>query len=252
MVKRVGSLVCLFIFSLAVLPAAAQGWWIDVNFAGATSNEDEVASAFVGSIYGEIGGLAAAYNKQERGAEFDFGGGYMFTPVVGLGVSITGQAHQTTAGLAISVPSPYFFNDIGSATGVTEPLDRAEGGVHIQAMINATPNSDRLRLRVFGGPSFLRVEQDVVSDIRYTQTVSPFFRGNIVRVTGFDRQTVRGDGVGYHVGADVSYFFSRVFGVGGVFKYSKAKVEIDDPLSEESYGLTLGGPAFGGGVRFRF
>src|SRR5687768_15616819 len=113
MMKRFGVCVCLTMAVLVGRPADAQDQrrgWIDVNFASATSNEDEVATAFAGPLFGEIGGLAAAYNKQDRGADFDFGGGYMFTPVVGLGISITGQAHQTTAGLAIQIPHPYFFN----------------------------------------------------------------------------------------------------------------------------------------------
>ena len=33
---------------------------------------------------------SAFYGKPRRGAEFDFGGGFMFTPLAGVGVSFSG------------------------------------------------------------------------------------------------------------------------------------------------------------------
>jgi hypothetical protein len=80
-----------------------------------------------------------AYPKPSTGAEFDFGGGYMFTPRIGLGISFTGQAHKDTAGLAITVPHPFFFNSSDTAAAETqEELERAEGGAHISACRNRT------------------------------------------------------------------------------------------------------------------
>jgi hypothetical protein len=59
-----------------------------------------------------------------------------------------------------------------------------------------------LVLRVFGGPSYFRVQQDFVADIRYMQ-VAPFLsRVNRVDVVGWDgSDKVEGAGWGFHAGA---------------------------------------------------
>ena len=71
----------------------------------------------------------------------------MLTPIVGLGVSVQGTAHQEVPGLSIRIPHPLFFGAFASDTTLgNRALTRAEGSMHIDAMFVATQNSDRIRL----------------------------------------------------------------------------------------------------------
>ena len=149
---------------------------------------------------------AAFYGKPSRGAEFDFGGGYMFTPKVGLGVSFSGTAHEDRAGLGAGIGS------IVLASDATDELMRTEGAVNIQAML-VPYDSNNLRVRVFGGPSYFQYKADMVYDFG--------FNGGFV--TDYDLVKTDGQGWGAHVGGDMSYFFSRVVGIGGFARYSRAK-----------------------------
>jgi hypothetical protein len=155
--------------------------------------------------------------------------------------------------VSLTLPEPFFFNDSSTGTLVTEDvLERRERAVHMQAMINATPNSDRLRVRVFGGPSYFRVQQHLVSDIEFIQLSSPFRPANDVTLTGYEANAVEANAWGFHGGADVGMFFNRTVGVGGTVRFSRANVTLADPLSGTDIERKAGGVQFGGGLRFKF
>jgi hypothetical protein len=253
-VRRTLLLALALITAPSVSPAFAQDErvWIDVNFGLATSAAGDEAFAFEGRLFSEPAAFAVAYPEPSRGAAFDFGGGYMFTPRVGVGLSFTGTAHQDPAGLGATIPHPYFFNASATASGTTDSeLMRTEGGANIQLMV-VPMHSRKLRVRLFGGPTFFRYTADMVSDLSYRQTALPISRTNLVTITDFEAVEVEGTGWGVHVGGDVTYFFSRVFGLGGFARLTRGTVTIDEPMSEDEADVTVGGVQFGGGVRFRF
>jgi outer membrane protein with beta-barrel domain len=237
-------------------PAFAQSYekgWIDVNFGSAQSSQKDFTSAFTVELFSETGGLAAAYPKPNRGADFDFGGGFMFNPVFGIGLSVSGTAHEDPAGLAVTVPHPFFFDASTTASDITgDVLKRTEGAYHIQ--LAAVPlRTDRLVIRLFGGPSYFRVRQDLVSDISYVQVAPLFSRANDVTVTGWDGNSeVAGSGWGFNAGADLGVFFTRVVGIGAVVRFTQANVDLADPLSETNVTMKAGGLQVGGGIRLKF
>ena len=236
-------------------PVAAQGsgaWekgWIDVNFGTASAAENEYDSIYVTTLFQEAAGFGAGYSLP-RGGSFDVGGGYMFTPRIGIGVSLAGTAHEDHAALAISIPHPFVFNaSAEDATTTTGTLTRAEGAWHVGAMLVAV-QTPRFRVRLFGGPSYFRAEQDIISNIRYSQVYQIFGRTNGVDITTYETEKAVGTGWGGHVGGDVSVFFNRVVGVGMMVRVSRASVDIDDYGGEES--RKVGGVQFGGGLRLKF
>lgn len=250
------SIAALFISFLAT-PALAQDEprsWVDVNLGVATSAQGDVATSFGGILFGEPSALAAAYGRPSRGADFDFGGGRMFTSVFGAAVSISGTTHgDDTAGLAISIPHPDFFDASGTDASVTEPaLRRGEGALHLQLVAMPLPAGGPVQLRLFGGPSYFRVKQDLVADMRFLQFATPFSRSNVVTIDAWDSEEVEGSAWGFHAGADVGYFFSRVVGVGGMIRFSRATVALFDPLSGQDVEFKAGGVQAGGGLRLRF
>jgi hypothetical protein len=234
-------------------PLSSNRGWFDVNMGAAVSGAPKGTFTFVAPLFQETTALASSYPKPSTGVDFDFGGGYMFSPRAGIGMSLTGTAHEDGVGLGITVPHPYFFNASDTDGAPTkDKLTRTEGAAHIQVMLVPT-HSENLRLRVFGGPSYFRYKADMVQDVEYSQLAFQFSRLNSVVITGYNAEKVEGTGWGFHGGADVSWFFSRFVGVGGFARYARGSVSLDpEPLSEEQHDVTVGGFQSGGGLRFRF
>lgn len=98
-------------------PALAQDekGWVDVNLGVATAAEQTIATAASRTVFRETAAFGVGYDLP-RGASFDFGGGYMATPVLGVGISIQGTAHQGFPALSIRIPHPNVFNAFASDT----------------------------------------------------------------------------------------------------------------------------------------
>lgn len=208
-----------------------RNWWLDVNFGVAKSADG--ASLFVYNT-GLID-VATFYGSPPRGSDFDFGGGFMVTPVVGFGLNFSGTAHRDIVGLGAGVGTLIL------ASGATDELTRSEGALNIQAMI-VPINSDHFRGRLFGGPSFIRYQADMVDDFFFFRSV----------ISNVHTVSTEGSAMGFHVGGDATYFFSRFVGLGGFARYSRATASIDEPMSGRKQNMLLGGVQTGGGLRFRF
>jgi hypothetical protein len=220
----------------------------------AAAAEDSLTVSGSRIISSELATFAAAY-EFPRGGEFDFGGGVMFSPVLGAGISVTGTAHRSQAGLAISIPHPFRFNAFASDAKVTDgELERTEGAIHLQAMANVPLNTDRVRLRFFGGPSYFRLKGDAISDVNYEQTYQVFGTANIVDITTYDTTEVESTGWGFHAGGDVAFMFGRVFGLGGFARFSRGNLTVEDAfaLGDAPVDVKVGGFQTGGGIRLRF
>jgi hypothetical protein len=229
----------------------ARGW-VDVNFGVSGSATKTFSAELAAPLFLETRTARATYHNP-RGAEFDFGGGFMLTPNIGLGISFSGTAREDSASLFVDVPHPFQFNAFASDTAPTDSkLQRTEGGAHIQ-VVGVAPLGDRVRLRVFGGPTYFRVQQDMVQSIAYDQAFLVFVPVNAVDITTYDSvDKVEGTGWGFHVGSDVTVFFSRFVGVGSFVRFSRGTVSLEDPLSGEAIHVTAGGVQAGGGLRLRF
>ena len=230
--------------------------WIDVNLGGTQSAQGAQAFTFATTISRETATFASAYRQPSRGMDLDFGGGYMFTPMLGFGLSITRTGDQNAAGLVATIPHPTIFNAASTGAGVTSTeLERAEGALNLQLAVVPRMGrvlSDRTTLRVFAGPTYFRLSRQMVDLVRYTQQFALLTSLNVVSIAGSDARVVEGAGWGFHAGADVGYFFSRRAGVGGTLRLSRGSVEMAEPLSGKPSKMTTGGVQFGGGLRLRF
>ncbi|MPZ17554.1 MAG: hypothetical protein GEV06_06550 [Luteitalea sp.] len=239
--------------TVSAQPSFERGW-IDVNIGIAGAAEDSRGIRGTRIVNLEEAAFDVTY-RRPRGADFDFGGGFMFTPLFGAGVSFTGTAHQDPADLAIRIPHPIWANAFGNASGETgQRLEHTEGGVHLQAMAALPLPNDRVRVRVFGGPTFFRAKTEVVTEIRYDQVYQIFGPGNAVEISEYDSVSIEETGWGFHGGGDVSVFFTRVVGVGGFARFSRGEVTIDDSrvLANSPTDLKVGGFQAGGGLRLKF
>lgn len=223
--------------------------WIDVNLGVAVAAEKSYGVTVEETLFQERARFAADY-EFPTGANFDFGGGYLFTEAFGVGVSFSGTAHKGPAVVSATIPHPRFFNAAATGTADTEDVEKVEGAVHLQAVF-VVPTSDRMRFRLFAGPSYFRVRQDTFDDIRYVQNAQLFSNGNTVTITGAPFSESEATAWGYHLGGDVALFFNRVVGIGAFARYSRAEVEQLD-LGGLVVKNKAGGVQAGGGLRLRF
>jgi Outer membrane protein beta-barrel domain len=163
----------------------------------------------------------------------------------GLGVGVAGSSQSGTSAAQItgSIPHPITANQPRTLTGTADVTD-SQSAIHLQAVYWFQP-SRRLDVMISGGPSRLRVEQDFVSDVNYTQTFPydsvTFQSATLTR----ESKTAHGANAGVTVGVRVL----RHISVAGLVRYSSARVSFPDTgLST----FTIGGLQTGGGVQLTF
>ncbi len=144
-----------------------------------------------------------------------------------------------------SVPHPFFFEMPREVIGDAE-VSRSERAVHVQAVLRFKV-SRPVAISVFGGPSFFDLEQDVVSEIQYDEAF-PYDTATFRRAL---TTQVSGSAVGFNVGADVAWMFTRNVGIGGLARFSRATLGVDLPVGR-SRSLEMGGFTGGGGLRIAF
>jgi hypothetical protein len=186
----------------------------------------------------------------------DFGGGVLIRNRWMFGASLDRTSQTSPADITMTMQHPDFHPTL-TATMASEPRKRVDSGLHLSAGINV-PISSRFSMRIFGGPSRLTREQDVLDSIDPDEFVNPITRTYSLTIASPGFRQIRSSAWGYHVGADGSYFFSKYVGVGGQLRYSHATFEtenvlqsmIDDrPVTDSATG---GGLSLAGGIRIRF
>ena len=180
------------------------------------------------------------------GVAFDIGVAVPFWRALAARVAVTRVMRDTSAETRGSFPHPFFFNSNRTGTWESESLDRSELGVHLSIDWMAR-RSERFGLSVFAGPSWFQFKQAVVESVDVIQSY-PYDTIDARLVTG----DIDGSAVGFHVGADTSWFFSRHIGVGGVIRYASGRKQNVRIAEGVPFNLDLGGAQGGGGLRLRF
>ena len=231
--------------------------FLDVNLVSVTKAESgarEFRSRFV--TFGEPGSARATYptpSSTTSFPSFDIGAGYMTGVLLGLGINVSRTTFEDAASLSTTIPHPVYLNFAATGDGVTSRvLPRRETA--ISAYVAAVPiRTSRAELRFFLGPSYYRVKAEMVDSVTYNQSSSITPPGNTITVSGFTSSDAKGGGLGFHLGADFTYFFTKRIGVKGGIRFSSAQVTLKhEPLSKLEQDLRTGGPTVSLGARFRF
>jgi hypothetical protein len=224
---------------------------VDINFISVRSTQDELTATGFAPMFGEIARFGAVYPALPAVNGAGLEGGFLAHPRFGVGIRFDFVDYESFVALAANVPHPTLFNRFGSDVGVTATtLKRKDRGFDISAIYIA-PTSDAWRVRLFAGPTYFNVSQDMVGGIRYNQFPT-IFGSNVVDINGFIEREVSGSAWGFNAGVDVAYFFSRHVGAGGVLRLNRGTVTVDDPLTGDAADLEAGDVTFGGGLRLRF
>jgi hypothetical protein len=147
-----------------------------------------------------------------------------------------------------SIPHPVFANEPRTAATNVSPLENYERGIHFIAgwEFDAT---DKIHVLVFGGPSLFGVRQDVVSDIAVQEGGAPF---NTVTISGATLTRLSEFGaLGYNLGVNGSYMFTRRIGAGILVRFSGGTVDLTGP-GGIALAVDAGGLDVGIGLRVRF
>ena len=224
---RMWSVVMLVV--LASVPAWAQDrdrGWAHLSFGGAFSTAGEETRRFEGRYFGEPFIDQADYPAPKNTWTFDVGAGVWVTERLGVGLSVGRTSREYDVPVFITVPSPSRPNAAATARAVTPLFDRVETEVHVSAAWAAV-SRDRVRLRVFAGPTFFKYSDVLTYGLEANQVTAG--GGNVVTISSIDAQPFSASTVGVHVGLDGAYFFSEHVGVGAMARFSRGSVDLDEP-----------------------
>jgi hypothetical protein len=244
-------LVAVAVAALFGSPAAAQSQarapreprvFLGVNGAVQASPGD-LSGRLEWDVYTETATADVDYPTGSAPA-FDGGVGVRLWKQLGAGVAFSRYSRDGMAQVDARIPHPFFFDQYREISGEVETT-RAETAVHVQVLY-FLPAKGRLRVVLSGGPSRIEAEQDLVTDVQYTEEY-PYDTATFRSAT---TRTFKEAKIGFNVGADVAYMFTRTFGVGGLVRFSGASMDLGPDNGKVS--VDAGGLQAGGGIRIAF
>jgi hypothetical protein len=231
--------------TLAKAPVSKAGRRMDRGYISVSGIYQTGAKAFAESFtfdqYAEVAHVTTSYPKLE-GPGFDAGGGIRLWRNLAAGAAVSYFTKTGTAAVDASIPHPFYFNQDRTISGSFSPSRRTELAVHVQAAF-MIPAGRKVLVTVAGGPSIFNVRQSLVTGVQFSESY-PF---DTAEFTSADSEEVSKSAVGFNVGIDVAYYFSRTIGVGGLVRYATARV----PLGGKSGSLKVDAGGFQAGVGLR-
>jgi hypothetical protein len=245
--------VAILIFGALVgTPRQAAAQWTDrgyINFTtGLESHSSDLNDTRTFVLYDEPATVNTA-SEVNSGNFVDFAGGVRVWRNLSVGGAFHSESNKADVSITGSVPNPIFFNRPRSFAVTATELRRKEIAGHLQFgwMVPVGTKIDAL---VFGGPSWFRLEQQVVSEVKIAEAGLPFTEVVVQTIPATRKKSV----VGFNIGVDATYMLwqnDRVrLGAGGFVRYATAKADV--LLMTTEVGSDVGGIQYGVGARFRF
>jgi hypothetical protein len=217
-------------------------FWLNGAFQPTTTH---FTDSVVRPIYSEQATVASRYSTPRAGL-IDVGGSVVLVSHFSLGIGFTRFLRRGDTTVTSDIPHPLVFNRPRHIQGDVTDLSRRETGVHLE--IGWTiPIAQHLRLTLFGGPSLLRVQQDLVAGIQFSEAY-PY---DTAVFTGVDRTRATKAVIGYNVGGDFVIPIWRFAGVGGGVRYTRADAGLASPGSH-LLKVRAGGVQAFAGLRVQF
>ena len=196
-----------------------------VSAGGGVQNVASMTDRFTFEQYAEDGTIDAEYPGNTAGL-LDVSAGMRIWQRIGVGAGVTRTFGTREATVRAAVPHPFFIDQHRSVEGSATDLSRDETAVHVQLYWEPRLTG-RMRVRLFAGPSFVDVRQDVIDGVDVAESY-PFDDASF-RNARTDRASA--SGIGGHGGADLSWMVTRQFGAGVVLRYTRAGVDLNAPGS---------------------
>ncbi len=193
--------------------------------AGAQAAAPDLSDRVAFDANAETGSIDARYPGK---AGLLFGGtvGILVRRPLGFAVAVSRSSRSGDAAVTASIPHPFFDNSDRLVDGAASDVARTETAVHVQAYVDLRPRGG-WRVRLFAGPSYFKVEQELVTEVRAEETF-PFDTAEFGSAT---TTRASGSGFGFHGGIDVARMFTRRVGIGAVADYARGSVDLNAPGS---------------------
>jgi hypothetical protein len=212
-------------------------------------------------VFAEAGSIATNFGKRS-GLAINALFAQPLRGQFGVGVGFDAYLRNQAANVDARVPHPFFFNQLRTATFETSGLSARDAALNIP-LVWMPPARRKVRILAFGGPTIFHVSQAVVTSLALDSQY-PYDTVSITSVrTGERTKTL----LGYHVGGDVSYFFTPsrraprgastrpgpgyLIGLGVDLHYSHAKMRFNNDVGVTTEG-SAGGFSVATGLRFGF
>jgi len=195
-------------------------------------------------LYQETGDVRTGH-RIEPGPVYDVTAGGKVRGRLGISYTLSYRKQTETGEVTANVPHPFYYNQSRLVAGDTR-LNHEDLAFHVAARW-PVPVSNAIQLSLFGGPSFFRVTQDMVSNVEVRESF-PFDQAEYAGASVAAEHASR---LGFNAGADAAYYFTRSIGVGGLVRFSQARVNMPLPDGNKA-SVKAGGVQVGGGLRLRF
>jgi hypothetical protein len=237
-------------FLAAPSPAFAQAPSKPARFTigvsgGIQQAAEEVSDHFSFPKNVETETIDVKYPKQPWGL-IDLGASYRVWKSLGVGVAVTATTGKGKAEVTASVPHPFFFNQPRIVSGTDNDIAHSETGVHLQLQY-LVPATGHLHFVLEGGPSWLTVDHEVVTDV----TVTESYPYDTAAFGGAVTKSTKASAVGFNAGIDVTWLFVESVGVGGIVRYTRADIDLK-AVEGRSLAMKAGGLQGGIGIRVLF
>jgi hypothetical protein len=157
-----------------------------------------------------------------------------------VGYLASGSADGT---LDAQVPHPFYFGQPRDVAGNVSGLARREIGAHMELVLPVSV-SPRFEIMAFGGPSYIHLEQDLVTDLTYSEAY-PYDTATFRSAT---TTTASKGAFGFNVGADLTWRLGRSLRGGALVRYSQADVTLPAASGNDAT-VRAGGLQVGAGLR---
>ena len=241
--------------ALTAAEAGAQSSWaplggrviFSVNGGAQIGNQD-VDETTTFTLYDEPATID--FNQKiESGALLDIGGALRLKPIGGFGVGLTytSLSSREAASITGSLPNPLVFDRPRSFSVTTDGLEHKEQAVHIQALW-FMPFVEKVDFMFSAGPSFFTVTQGFARGVTFTENPPSF---DTVTIDAVDVATLEESAVGFNLGADATYSFTPMLGVGAMMRFTWGTANFNLAEGQDAE-VRAGGFQIGAGLRLRF
>ena len=176
----------------------------------------------------------------------DLAAGYRVWKNIGVGVAVSATSGKGDADVTASVPHPFFFNQPRTVTGSESGIAHSETAVHLQLQY-IVPATGRLHFTLEGGPSWVNVDHEIVTDV----TVTESYPYDTAAFGGAVTKSTKASALGFNAGIDVTWLFAESVGIGGIIRYTRADVDLE-AVEGRSITMKAGGLQGGVGIRVLF
>jgi hypothetical protein len=181
----------------------------------------------------------------KAGPGFEVGMQYRFTRNIGVNAALGLINRDEDGTFDAQLPHPLFFNRDREVTGTVSGYKLKETAIHLGLVF--TGGGGSLDYSIFAGPSFIKVESDILDELQYNHAY-PY---DTVTVTGTPSQSLNDNPLGFHVGGSLDFHLGSRFGLGAKVRYSQAKAQLA-PEGGQPIELDAGGLQVGAGIRIFF